>query len=46
MFQLILQAPEALVENVSDALMDELDALSVSVDDEGPGIGVGIGIDA
>ena len=33
MFQLILQAPEALVENVSDALMDELDALSVSVED-------------
>ncbi len=33
MFQLVLQAPEALVENVSDALMDELDALSVSVED-------------
>ena len=33
MFELVLQAPEALVENVSDALMDELDALSVSVED-------------
>jgi len=33
MFELSLQAPEALVETVSDALMDELDALSVSVED-------------
>jgi len=33
MYELVLQAPEALVENVSDALMDELDALSVSVED-------------
>jgi ribosomal protein L11 methyltransferase len=33
MFELVLQAPEALVETVSDALMDELDALSVSVED-------------
>ncbi len=33
MFELVLQAPEALVESVSDALMDELDALSVSVED-------------
>jgi ribosomal protein L11 methyltransferase len=33
MHELVLQAPEALVESVSDALMDELDALSVSVED-------------
>ena len=33
MYELALQAPEALVESVSDALMDELDALSVSVED-------------
>ena len=33
MFELILRAPEALVEPVSDALSDELDALSVSVED-------------
>src|SRR6201996_848975 len=33
MFELVLQAPESLVEDVSDALMDELDALSVSVED-------------
>src|ERR1700753_1855387 len=33
MYELVLQAPEALVENVSDALMEELDALSVSVED-------------
>ena len=33
MFELVLQAPESLVESVSDALMDELDALSVSVED-------------
>ena len=33
MHELVLQAPQALVEPVSDALMDELDALSVSVED-------------
>jgi len=33
MFELALQAPESLVEAVSDALIDELDALSVSVED-------------
>ena len=33
MFELVLFAPEALVEPVSDALMAELDALSVSVED-------------
>lgn len=33
MFELILRAPESLVETVSDALMLELDALSVSVED-------------
>jgi ribosomal protein L11 methyltransferase len=33
MYELVLQAPESLVEPVSDALMDELDALSVSVED-------------
>jgi len=33
MIELILQVPETLVEGVSDALMDELDALSVSVED-------------
>lgn len=33
MFELVLLAPEALVEPVSDALMLELDALSVSVED-------------
>ena len=33
MFELVLQAPESLVEPVSDALMEELDALSVSVED-------------
>ncbi|MBW8757543.1 MAG: 50S ribosomal protein L11 methyltransferase [Burkholderiales bacterium] len=33
MYELMLQAPESLVESVSDALMDELDALSVSVED-------------
>jgi ribosomal protein L11 methyltransferase len=37
MFELVLQAPEALVEPVSDALMDELDALSVSVEDQDAG---------
>jgi ribosomal protein L11 methyltransferase len=37
MFELTLRAPEALVELVSDALMDELDALSVSVEDADAG---------
>ena len=37
MFELVMQAPEALVEPVSDALMDELDALSVSVEDQDAG---------
>jgi ribosomal protein L11 methyltransferase len=32
-FELTLRAPQALVEPVSDALSDELDALSVSVED-------------
>jgi ribosomal protein L11 methyltransferase len=33
MFELVLFAPESLVEPVSDALMNELEALSVSVED-------------
>ena len=33
MFELVLRAPQSLVEPVSDALMDELAALSVSVED-------------
>src|SRR5580765_6339996 len=33
MVELLLLAPEDSVENVSDALIDELDALSVSVED-------------
>jgi len=33
MFELLLLVPEDLVESVSDALMDELSALSVSVED-------------
>jgi ribosomal protein L11 methyltransferase len=33
MFELVLRAPAALVEPVSDLLMDDLDALSVSVED-------------
>jgi ribosomal protein L11 methyltransferase len=33
MFELVLRAPQALVEPVSEALMNELDALSVSVED-------------
>jgi ribosomal protein L11 methyltransferase len=33
MFELVLRAPQALVESVSDALMDELEAVSVSVQD-------------
>lgn len=37
MFELVLRAPEALVEGVSDVLVDELDALSVSVEDADAG---------
>jgi ribosomal protein L11 methyltransferase len=37
MFELMLRAPEPLVEPVSDALMDELGALSVSVEDADAG---------
>ncbi len=37
MFELVLRAPESLVEPVSDALVDELDALSVSVEDADAG---------
>ena len=37
MFELVLRAPQALVEPVSDLLMDELDALSVSVEDADAG---------
>ncbi len=37
MFELVLRAPEELVDAVSDALMDELDALSVSVADADAG---------
>jgi ribosomal protein L11 methyltransferase len=33
MFELVLLAPESLVEPVSDALMNELEAVSVSVED-------------
>ena len=33
MFELVLRCPESLVEPVSDALTDELEALSVSVED-------------
>ena len=33
MFELVLHAPEALVEPIGDALADALDALSVSVED-------------
>ena len=33
MVELLLLVPEDLVESVSDALMDELEALSVSVED-------------
>ena len=40
MFELVLRAPEALVEPVSDALIDELDALSVSVEDADAGSAV------
>ncbi len=37
MYELVLRAPAALVEPLSDALMDELDALSVSVEDADAG---------
>jgi ribosomal protein L11 methyltransferase len=37
MFELLLRAPEALVESVSEAMIDELDALSVSVEDADAG---------
>ncbi len=37
MYELVLRAPEALVEPVSDALVDELGALSVSVEDADAG---------
>ena len=37
MIELVLRAPQALVEPVSDALVDELDALSVSVQDADAG---------
>ena len=37
MHELVLVVPEALVETVSDALMGELDALSVSVEDADAG---------
>ncbi len=38
MIELVLRAPQALVEPVSDALMGELDALSVSVQDADAGV--------
>jgi ribosomal protein L11 methyltransferase len=37
MFELVLRATQVLVEPVSDVLMDELDALSVSVEDADAG---------
>ncbi len=37
MFELVLRAPQALVEDVSDVLVDELEALSVSVEDADAG---------
>ena len=37
MFELVLRAPQSLVEPVSDLLMDGLDALSVSVEDADAG---------
>ena len=39
MYELVLRAPQALVEPVSDALIDELAALSVSVEDADAGSG-------
>ena len=38
MHELVLRLPESLVEAVSEALVDELDALSVSVADADAGI--------
>lgn len=37
MHELLLRLPESLVESVSDAMVDELDALSVSVEDADAG---------
>lgn len=37
MFELVLSAPETLVEPISDALVDELQALSVTVEDADAG---------
>ncbi len=37
MYELVLRTPQALVETVSDALMESLDALSVSVEDADAG---------
>ena len=37
MFELVLRAPEPLVEPLSDALVDELDALAVTVEDADAG---------
>jgi ribosomal protein L11 methyltransferase len=37
MFELVLRAPETLVETLSNALVDELDALSVTVEDADAG---------
>ena len=37
MFELVLRAPEALVEQLSDALIEEAEALSVSVEDADAG---------
>jgi len=37
MFELVLRAPEALVEAISDTLVDELEALSVTVEDADAG---------
>ena len=37
MFELVLRAPQALVETISDALVDELDAMSVAVEDADAG---------
>ena len=39
MFELVLRSPQDLVDPVSDALMDELAALSVSVEDADSGTG-------
>lgn len=37
MFELVLRAPESLVESLSDMLVDELEALSVAVEDADAG---------